>query len=65
VTEDGDWEEVLTLDSLPNKQQAEAIRDVLGIRKRRIVTDDARSQLEAMRQAAKSPKRPPPIALAA
>ena len=63
VTQDGDWEGCLRLDRLPAPHEAKAIRDVLGIRKRRTVTGAARSQLEAMREAAKSAKRGSPIDL--
>jgi len=46
---DGDDEGALHLDRLPTPAEAEAIRDALGIRKRRVVTDEARAQLEAAR----------------
>jgi hypothetical protein len=53
LVQEGDDEGFFRLDRLPNEAEAEAIRDALGIRKRRKVTDAARSQLEAMRKAAK------------
>jgi hypothetical protein len=34
VTQDGDWEGCLFLDRLPSREEAETIRDKLGIRKR-------------------------------
>jgi hypothetical protein len=65
VTQDGDWEGCLRLSGLPNPKEAEAIREVMSIRKRRIVTDAARSQLEAMREAANTAKRGGHVDLAA
>jgi hypothetical protein len=52
VTQDGDDEGCLYLDRLPVPHEAVAIRDALGIRKRRSLSDEARSQLEAARNAA-------------
>ena len=45
VTQDGDWEGCLYLDRLPYAHEAEAIREVLGIRKRRLMTAEALSNL--------------------
>lgn len=55
VTQDGDDEGCFHLGRLPTRAEAEAIRDCLGIRKRRMVTAEARAQLEAARALAKSP----------
>jgi hypothetical protein len=55
LTQDGDDEGCFHLDRLPTKAEAGAIRDCLGIRKRRLVTAEARAQLEAARVLAKSP----------
>ena len=63
LTQDGDDEGCFYLDRLPTQAEAGAIRDALGIRKRRIVTEGARRQLEAMREAAKSPSKSPSIDL--
>jgi hypothetical protein len=48
VTQDGDDEGRLHIDRLPNPAEAKAIRDALGIRKRRHLTDEARAQLGAL-----------------
>jgi hypothetical protein len=40
VTQDGDWEGCLRLDRLPAPHEGKAIREVLGIRKRRSGTAD-------------------------
>ena len=54
---------------LPDKAEAEAIRQVLGIRKRRHLSADqkerARFVLSSVRTLVKSAKRPPPMLLAA
>ena len=67
VTQDGDWEGCLRLDRLPAAAEAEAIRDVLGIRKRRHLSAEqmevARSRLASARSLVKSAKRPSPIDL--
>jgi hypothetical protein len=55
LTQDGDDEGCFQLDSLPTRAEAGAIRDCLGIRKRRMMTAEARAQLEAVRPPAKSP----------
>jgi hypothetical protein len=55
LTQDGEDEGCFHLDRLPTTAEAGAIRDCLGIRKRRIVTAEARAQLEAARALAKSP----------
>jgi hypothetical protein len=69
VTQDGDWEGCLRLDRLPDSKEAEAIRDVLGIRKRRHLTAEAKEQasirLSLARSHVKSAKRPPPMRQAA
>jgi hypothetical protein len=54
LVQEAEDEGIFHMDRLPNEAEAEAIREAVGIRKRRIVTDAARSQLQAMRQAAKS-----------
>jgi hypothetical protein len=54
LTQDGDDEGCLYLHRLPAPHEAAVIREALGIRKRRNVTDDGRLQLEAARRAAKS-----------
>ena len=68
VTQDGDWEG-LRLDRLPLAAEAEAIRQVLGIRKRRHLSADqkerARFVLSLARTLDKSAKRPPPMRSAA
>jgi hypothetical protein len=69
VTQDGDWEGCLRLDRLPTSDEAKAIRETLGIRKRRHLSADqkerARSVLSSARTLNKSAKRPPPIRSAA
>ena len=52
LTQDGEDEGCLHLDRLPQSHEAVVIREALGIRKRRIVTDEARLHLEAAREAA-------------
>jgi len=61
VTQDGDWEGRLYLDRLPAPHEAAAIRETLGIRKRRTITDEARVQLAANLKSTKSPKLDPPV----
>jgi hypothetical protein len=61
VTQDGDFEGCLRLERLPAPHEAIAIRESLGIRKRRIITDEARARLEAARSLIISPKRTPYI----
>ncbi|HWW37153.1 MAG TPA: hypothetical protein VNZ23_18195 [Xanthobacteraceae bacterium] len=69
ITQDGDWEGCLRLDRLPNLKEAEAIRDVLGIRKRRHLSAEEKESrsinLSIARSVAKSAKRPPPMRSAA
>ena len=69
VRQDGDWEGCLYLDRLPVSDEAKAIRDTLGVRKRRHLsaeqTEMARSRLASARSHVKSAKRSPPIDLAA
>jgi hypothetical protein len=59
LKQDGDTEGCLHLDHLPNKTQARAIREALGIRKRRYVSPAAMVQaistLERSRAALKRP----------
>jgi hypothetical protein len=45
VTQDGDDEGFLLLDRLPTSEEAEVIRDKLGIRKRREISDAERERL--------------------
>jgi hypothetical protein len=49
ITQDGDDEGCLHLDQLPTPVQAGLIRQALGIRKRRTLTEDGRAQLDAAR----------------
>jgi hypothetical protein len=44
--------------SLPTPAEAVLIREALGIRKRRALTEDGRAQLDAARRAANSPSNP-------
>ena len=72
ITQDGDDEGCLRLDRLPTSAEAVLIREALGIRKRRTLTEDGRAQLAVARRAANSTfnataidsttlMRPPPI----
>lgn len=45
VTQDGDDEGFLRLDDLPTPEQAVVIRDKLGIRKRRVMTEEELERL--------------------
>jgi hypothetical protein len=69
VTQDGDWEGCLRLDQLPIAAEAEAIREVLGIRKRRHLSAEEKESrsinLSLARAVTKSAKRPPPVRQAA
>jgi hypothetical protein len=62
VTQDGDWEGCLRLDRLPTPDEAKAIRETLGIRKRRHLSanqkERARSVLSSARTLVRSAKRP-------
>jgi hypothetical protein len=49
VTQDGDDEGCFHLNRLPAQHEVEAIREALGIRKRRVLTPKGRAQLEAAR----------------
>jgi hypothetical protein len=49
VTQDGDDEGCLRFHELPTPQQAELIRDILGLRKRRDMTPEALAKLEMAR----------------
>jgi hypothetical protein len=55
LTQDGDGEGCLHLDRLPIGNETAMIREALGIRKRRIVTDDMRRHLERVGRAIKPP----------
>jgi hypothetical protein len=59
VTQDGDDEGILRLERLPTPTEADAIRDVIGIRRRRHLSPEAlaqaRSALEFAAGRAKSP----------
>ena len=59
MTQDGDLEGCLHLDRLPTAEEAVVIREVLGIRKRRLMTADALSKLERARGSIKSPNIAP------
>ena len=65
VIQDGDWEGCLYLDRLPNAAEAVAIREILGIRKQKAVTEETkarlRSQLETSRSLSKSAKLDQPL----
>jgi hypothetical protein len=61
VTQDGDDEGIICLDRLPLPAEAEAIRDLIGIRKRRRMTPESLSKLEHARGSIKSPHLAPPI----
>jgi hypothetical protein len=54
ITQDGDEEGCLHLDQLPTPAEAVLIREALGIRKRRTLTEDGRAQLAVARRAANS-----------
>jgi hypothetical protein len=55
ATQDGDDEGIIRLDRLPTPAEAEAIRDVIGIRRRRHMTAEALANLERARGSIKSP----------
>ena len=55
VTQDGDDEGIIRLDRLPTSGEAESIRDLIGIRKRRQMTAEALSSLGRARESIKSP----------
>ena len=59
LTQDGDDEGCFGLDRLPDDAEAEAIRDQIGIRKRRHMTAAALSKLERARGSIKSPNLAP------
>ena len=59
LMQDGDDEGCLRLDRLPTSAEAALIREALGIRKRRMVTEEGRAQLDAARRAANSPSNTP------
>ena len=48
VTSDGDTEGFLFMDRLPTAAESEIIRDKLGIRKKREISDDERERLRAI-----------------
>jgi hypothetical protein len=58
IMQDGDDEGALHIDRLPTPAEAVLIREALGIRKRRALTEDGRAQLDAARRAANSPPNP-------
>jgi hypothetical protein len=62
VTQDGDDEGTLRLDRLPTADEADTIRDLIGIRKRRHMTAEALSKLERARGSIKSPNLAPDFA---
>jgi hypothetical protein len=66
LTQDGDDEGCLYLDRLPTQAEAGPIRDALGIRRRRTVTEETkarlRSQLQHSRPLIKSIDKAPSIA---
>jgi hypothetical protein len=55
VTQDGDDEGCLHLDRLPTPEEAALIREVVGIRKRRMVTAESLAQLDRARALLKRP----------
>lgn len=59
LTQDGDDEGCLHLDRLPTPAEAALIRVALGIRKRRMLTEEGRAQLDAARRTANSPSNTP------
>jgi len=61
LTQDGEDEGCFRLDRLPTRAEAGAIRDCLGIRKRRTVTAGARAQLEAARALLNRPQNGRPF----
>ena len=61
VTQDGDDEGIIRLDRLPTPIEAESIRDLIGIRKRRRMTAEALSSLGRARESIKSPVLDSPI----
>ena len=63
VTQDGDDEGILRLDQLPTSAEADTIRDLIGIRKRRLMTAEALSKLESARGSIKSPVSASPMRL--
>ena len=65
VTQDGDDEGILRLDRLPTPAEAEAIRDVIGIRRRRHVSPEARVALSLRLNAHRNAFKSPPMRVAA
>jgi hypothetical protein len=63
LTQDGDDEGCLRLDRLPTSAEAALIREALGIRKRRTLTEGGRAQLAVARRAANSTSKGVPIDL--
>jgi hypothetical protein len=47
VIQDGNWEGCLYLDRLPNAAEAVAIRETLGIRKQKAVTEETKARLRS------------------
>jgi hypothetical protein len=54
LNQDGDDEGCLHLGRVPTKAEAELIREAIGVRKRRKLTEEGRAQLEGARRAANS-----------
>ena len=53
VSQDGDDEGALVLDRLPTAAEGEAIREALGLRKRRHLSEDAQAQARSALERAK------------
>jgi hypothetical protein len=62
ATQDGDDEGIMHLDRPPTQAEADTIRDLIGIRKRRHMTAAALSKLERARGSIKSPNLAPDFA---
>lgn len=45
VTQDGDDEGIMRLERMPSQEEAEALREVLGLRKRPVLTEEHRATL--------------------
>ena len=63
VTQDGDDEGCLHLDRLPTLAEADLIREALGIRKRRHLSEDERARLAVTLERARSLSKSPSFAL--
>jgi hypothetical protein len=62
LIQEGDDEGVFRPDRLPTPAEADAIRDVIGIRRRRHMTAEALANLERAREAIKTPLPGPALA---